>query len=318
MTENNLLRRCWLPTLLTYALFVSSVGAQGPIGTGPMGTGPPPPHGYGRPALQPPAAQAQWTGAPYRLADRPARSQQAVQSQISAAKPGEHPLMPVLLWARDSLKNAQKVQDYSATMVKRERLNGKVGGYEYMFLKVRHKPFSVYMYVLDPPALKGREVLYVKGRNNGKLWAHGTGWQKTFGTVSLSPTGRIAMQGQLYPISEIGFLNLVSRLVEIGEKDSKYGECEVKFYKGAKVQDRTCTCIEVIHPVPRRNFLFHIARIFVDDELNLVIRYASYDWPKTPGAAPELLEEYSYLNLKLNNGFNDADFDTRNPNYHFN
>ena len=32
---------------------------------------------------------------------------------------------------------------------------------------------------------------------------------------------------------------------------------------------------------------------------------------------PELIEEYTYLNLKINNGFTDADFDTKNPNYSF-
>ena len=61
--------------------------------------------------------------------------------------------------------------------------------------------------------------------------------------------------------------------------------------------------------MPRRNFVFHMARIFVDKELNLPIRYESYDWPKEPGGPPELMEEYTYLNLKLNNGFTDADFD---------
>ena len=35
------------------------------------------------------------------------------------------------------------------------------------------------------------------------------------------------------------------------------------------------------------------------------------------GGSPELIEEYTYLNLKLNNGFTDADFDTHNANYHF-
>jgi hypothetical protein len=29
------------------------------------------------------------------------------------------------------------------------------------------------------------------------------------------------------------------------------------------------------------------------------------------------MEEYTYLNMKVNNGFTDADFDIKNPNYHF-
>ena len=41
------------------------------------------------------------------------------------------------------------------------------------------------------------------------------------------------------------------------------------------------------------------------------------DWPREKGGPPELLEEYTYLDLKLNNGFTDADFDTQNPGYRF-
>jgi hypothetical protein len=110
---------------------------------------------------------------------------------------------------------------------------------------------------------------------------------------------------------------LTRRLVEVGEKDVKFGECDVKYYDGAKINNRVCTCIEVVHPVPRRNFLFHLARIFVDKDYNVPIRYESYDWPHEKGGAMELMEEYTYLNLKLNNGFTDADFDSRNPNYKF-
>jgi hypothetical protein len=91
----------------------------------------------------------------------------------------------------------------------------------------------------------------------------------------------------------------------------------VKFIQNANINDRVCTCIQVYHPVPRRNFLFHIARIFVDDELNIPIRYEAYDWPAKQGGAPELIEEYTYIGLKLNNGFTDADFDVNNSNYEF-
>jgi len=231
--------------------------------------------------------------------------------------PNEHPLMPVLRWGQESLKIAEKIQDYSATMVKRERIDGKVNDPEYMFIKIRHKPLSVYMCFLKPDHLKGQEVIWVKGQNNGKLWGHGTGMRKVFGTVPLDPTGPVAMKGNRYPITEIGIENLVRRLIEEGEKDTQYGECEVKYFPGAKINGRTCTCIQVVHPVPRRNFQFHLARIFVDDEYNLPVRFEAHDWPSQPGGSPELIEEYTYVNIKMDNKFTDADFDIRNPDYGF-
>jgi hypothetical protein len=115
----------------------------------------------------------------------------------------------------------------------------------------------------------------------------------------------------------LGLKRLTERLIEVGEHDSKFGECDVKFLPGAKINGRDCTCIQVLHPVPRREFLFHQARIFVDTELNVPIRYEAYDWPPAAGGTPLLMEEYTYLNLKLNNGFTDEDFDTRNSKYSF-
>ncbi len=236
----------------------------------------------------------------------------------SLQHPDEHPLMPALRWAYAGIEEIRGLEDYSCNFVKHERVGGDLLDHEHMFMKVRHRPFSVYMYFLSPPAVRGQEVIFVEGQNDGKMWAHTIGVRdRLVGTVSLSPTGPLAMKGNRYPITEAGILTLVTRLIEIGERDAKFGECDVQFFPDAKVNGRRCTCIQVVHPVPRRNFLFHLARIYVDDELNMPIRYEAFDWPEKQGGKPVLTEEYTYLNFKANNGFTDADFDIRNPSYNF-
>jgi hypothetical protein len=272
------------------------------------------------PSAAPPAADTPKPGdrSPLQLAERPDLASQAAAPQLSAGSASEHPLMPALRWAYEGMGNIEKLSDYSATLVKRERLEGKLGEYQHMFVKVRHNPFSVYMYFISPAKIKGQEVIFVDGKNDGRMWAHTVGFRdKLVGTVSLLPDGPVAMEGQRYPLTELGVLNLTKRLVQVAEHDVKFGECEVKFFKNAKIDERVCTCIQVKHPVPRRNFLFYEARIFVDDEINVPIRYESYDWPKEKGTPAELMEEYTYMKLKLNNGFTDADFDIKNPNYKF-
>jgi hypothetical protein len=150
------------------------------------------------------------------------------------------------------------------------------------------------------------------------MWAHGAGLKNTmFGTLPLKPDGPIAMRNQRYPLTELGILTMTKRLVEVAEEDVKYGECEVKFYKGAKINGRLATCIQVVHPVKRANFRFNKALVFVDDELNIPVRYEAYEWPDAPGDPPPLIEEYTYTDIKLNNGFTDADFSESNPQYHF-
>jgi hypothetical protein len=226
----------------------------------------------------------------------------------------EHPLMPVLRWAEQDLPAIEKLKDYSATLVRRERIRGALSNYEHVFVKIRHAPFSVYACFQAPASVKGQEVIYIVGQNQGNMWAHKPHMAVT---LSVHPEGLIAMSGRHYPLTEIGLVNMVRRLVEVGQRDLKYGECEVTYFPGAKINQRGCTVIQVIHPTPRDVFRFHLARVFVDDELKMPIRYESYDWPREPGGEPRLIEEYTYLDLKLNNGFTDEDFNTRNPEYHF-
>jgi hypothetical protein len=233
----------------------------------------------------------------------------------------QHPLEPALAMAYRTKQNIDtNVKDYSATVVKHERIDGKLSDPEYAMIKVRQHPFSVYMYFLAPKNLQGQECMYVEGANDGKMYAHAPPdtLRGKFGTVSLAPNSPMAMKDQRYPITELGVANLTKRLIEVGEHDKQFGECDVKFYQGAKVNGRVCTMIEVTHPTPRRNFLFNVARIYVDDQLQVPIRYEAYEWPSQPGGAPVLLEEYTYMNLQINQGLTDADFDVHNPNYHFN
>lgn len=312
MTRRNFTGRCWLAAGLASVCLVTLASAQQPPAREPFR----PPGVLVRPRVQN-SQRPSDRGVPLRLAKRP--SPPADQHRaVFTPQPNEHPLMPALRWARQGLKDMEKIKDYSATMVRRDRSSGKVGEYEHIFVKIRQEPFSVYLYFIGPDEFRGREVIYVKGKNNGRMWAHGTGLQRTvFGTVSLPPTGPVAMRGQRYPLTEIGMANMLRRLIEVGEKDTKYGECEVQYFEGAKVNDRSCTCVQVTHPVPRRNFLFNVARIYVDDKLNLPVRYEAYDWPAKPGGEPLLSEEYTFLDVKVNNGFTDADFDTRNSDYNF-
>ena len=264
----------------------------------------------------------------YRVAQAPAPPARPAANQAA-----EHPLQPMIAKAEELLKKMDRdVQDYTAMLVKRERIGNVLHDYQYMQAKIRHEqrnergevtaPFSVYLNFLAPEDIKGREVIYNKGHNGGRLTAHdgGTGLLaaiKSAVTVNLDPTSERAMRGNKYPITDIGVQNLMRKLIEVATEDMKYDEVEVKVFEKTKINDRICTCMQSVHP-KRDHFRFHIARIYIDDELQLPIRYESYGWPTREGEDPPLLEEYTYLNLKINNGFTDRDFDKSNASYNFN
>lgn len=254
--------------------------------------------------------------------------------KVAEAKVGDnpdnptHPLDPAIKLAKQGqVRCNNDVKSYSATLVRRERVDGVLTTHEYIFTKVLNRqvrdgkqvtPFSCYMYFLKPSAVKGRELVYVEGQNEGKFCVHeGSGAKASLPDLWLDPNGALAMKGQRYPITLFGIQNLIDQMIERAVKDKKHGECTVQFRKGATINGRKCTLIQVVHPKRRPHFDFHVAQIFVDDEHKLPVRYAAYDWPTKAGARPALLEEYTYLNVELNPGHTEKDFSPTNETYNF-
>ncbi len=65
--------------------------------------------------------------------------------------------------------------DYTCTFYKQERIGSELGDGQSIELKMRHKPFSVYMKWLSGD--KGREVLYVDGVDDNRMTVHPGGWK---------------------------------------------------------------------------------------------------------------------------------------------
>lgn len=228
----------------------------------------------------------------------------------------EHPLKRATDLARAALEQAQRLQGCTFIMVKRENVNGKLSGHEAVFMKVRTQPFSVYAYTLGPVQPKGREAIYVEGRNGNKAQVHVTGFQhKLLGVLSLDPAGPEMMDGNRNSMTTAGFVNMMTNILKMYDMEGRHPENDVQIYTGAKVDGVPCTCVQNAHSVRRPDFPYHMTRVFYDEQSSLPIRWEAYDWPAKAGAAPALLEEYTYRNVKLNPGLNDTDFDINNPAY---
>ena len=249
-------------------------------------------------------------------------------SSLEATPAAVHPLDRALDMARRGLHGCQNgVSDYTAMLIKRERVGGTLGDHEFMAVKVRNRkmsagqmvqPMGVYINFLKPSSVKGREVIYVEGKNEGNLIAHEGGFKGRFlPTVTIPPTGMLAMRGQRYPMTEIGVENLMVKLIERGTKAREQPDVQCVFRKNARVKNRTCTVLQVTSPTKVEGLDFYQAQVFIDDELDLPIRYIAYDWPAQKGAPLEVIEEYNYLDLKVNVGLSDADFDPHNESYNF-
>ncbi len=225
----------------------------------------------------------------------------------------KHPLTPAVKVAKRSLEEAQKVTAFTANFTKHEVVNGRLQPKSDMFMKWRAKPFSVYFKFINPN--KGREVIYVEGKNNGNLLVHVTGIISFVGTLALSPTSDRVMAETRYPITNSGLVKMVEGVIKQWEKEMKYDETTVKYYKNAKLNGRPCRVIETSHSVKRKQFPFHMTRLYIDAKTILPLRVDQFGYPSRVGGTPPMIERYEYSNVNTNVDLKNIDFDKNNRAY---
>ena len=204
----------------------------------------------------------------------------------------------------------QGVQDYTCVLIKRERLRGQLQADQVITMRVRAQPFSVYLHWDEPRSMAGQEACYVTGRNNGMMRVHSTGLVGAIGGwVTLDPRDPRVMEHSRHSITEAGIGNLIERYGTRWEEERKLNVTD------ARVADfvyntRPCRRVECIHP-PGGQFTYYRSILYFDNETHLPVRVENYDWPRGGrgnAADGELIETYSYINLKLNAGLPDATF----------
>ncbi len=227
----------------------------------------------------------------------------------------ETPIQRAVRTVEECQERYQSINDYTCTFFKRERISGRLIPVHIMDMKVRTKPQSIYLRFQQPA--KGREAIYVAGRHGGKVVAHDVGFNKLLaGTLQLEPTGARAMEDCRHPITEAGIGPLLETVSKRWALELNQNESVVTF-QDMLVGEQHCLMIETTHPEKSAAFLFYRVRLYINKEIGLPTRFEAYNWPKHQGAEPELDEEYTYGDLKLNVGLTELDFDVANRAYSF-
>lgn len=225
-------------------------------------------------------------------------------------------ILPALETAYASRTALQMLPGYTCTFTKNEQLKKGQMLRQVVSLKFRREPFSVYLKYIEPNA--GREVIYVDGRNKGKLQVHeATGLAAVIGTISLFPNGGEAMKENRYPVTMIGMEKMLDVVIEEWEAIAKDPSVKVDLYPQAKIGDAECTMYEILYAVPREPLRNHKSRIYFDKKTKFPIRSEQYAFPVKQGDEPPLVEEYTYSDLKIDAPPVDADFDLKNTSYGF-
>jgi hypothetical protein len=238
--------------------------------------------------------------APFAQAPGPA-------TQPAPAQGPANPMDEPVRLLTEAARAYQQVRDYSCTLVKQERVKGRLQEENVIQLKFRQQPFSVYMRWLGPKGFAGQEVAYVQGKNNNMMRVRSSGVLGTFGFVSISPRDPRALEHSRHTITEAGLGNLINQTYQDWAALRQAGKAQVRLGE-YRYDNRLCTRVEVIRERSPQAYCYR-GVLYFDKQTHLPIRMEAYDWPRAGGPADgELLEAFSYVGLQLNVGLPDATF----------
>lgn len=214
-------------------------------------------------------------------------------------------------------KRLERIESYTATFRKTERLRGVLGAEQTLAMKVRHQPFAVYFKFLNPQA--GKEVVYAEGHHDNKVIAHSTGVSRWLvPRLAVPPDHPLAMAETRHAITEAGLRNLTDKLIEFRKIDLKDHEAVTILDRTTddKGRPRLRSIHKHVNKHPTRPFVY--VEVLYDVDTRIPLQISNYDWPE-PGQEGQriLAERYSYENLDLRATLSALDFDPANPAYAF-
>ena len=198
-----------------------------------------------------------------------------------------------------------QVDQYTATFLLQERIDGELDAAQSVALKFK-KPFKVSMRWLDG-SNKGRLALYPFGSSGEKLLVRVPTFVGSV-TLTLDPGGSLAMRRRRHPITDVGMGRLLDFYKESVRRDPHLGEFSVEDRGEQTTFDRpTQRYFLGSRSKHTRGYDGMSAVIDVDREHRLPIYTEIFDGNN------QLVERYGYLDLRLNPGLTDADFDPKHP-----
>jgi hypothetical protein len=210
-----------------------------------------------------------------------------------------------------------KVESYTATFHKQERIKGKLGPEQTLAMKVRQRPFAVYLKFLAPT--HGKEVVYAEGHHDNKVIAHGGGVARFLvPRLAVPPEHPLALADSRHAVTEVGLANLTSRLIHFREKDLEDDEAITLLDRVTDCKGRSRLRSVHFHPTFHEGRPFAKVEVLYEPGTFLPLEIHNYDWPR-PGHEGDLLlaEHYAYEDLRLDATLTAMDFDPANPDYAF-
>jgi hypothetical protein len=244
-------------------------------------------------------------GQPLASADPAPEAKPAAPLAAAPANPLDQPIA----WLQEAKKNHSRIRDYTCTLGKQERIKGQLQPENVIAFKYRNLPFSVNMRWLAPQKNAKQEVSYVHGWNNGQMRVHAPGLLGgVAGWKSIDPRDPRVMEHSRHTIYEAGIGNLINHTLRNWDMERRVNKTKVHVSE-YDYNNRRCLRIETTRPERIQGFYCYRSVLYIDKETKLPVRTENYDWPRAGGpAGGDLLESFSFIDLRFNVGLTDADF----------
>jgi hypothetical protein len=200
-----------------------------------------------------------------------------------------------------AMKNYEtKIQDFTGTLYKQERINDNLKETEEISVKFKEDPFSLVMnWEKNHGAVD--KLLYVEGQNENKIVVHPAGWLSWIKSVKRDPRDKQVQQSSRKTPDQFGFRRTLESMLEVYEQAQKNNDLKIAYLGQTEVYGRPCVSMERTLPAKPE---YPYARLVMDFDVQylLPISISCYDWQG------RLLSRYVYENLKFNVGLNAATF----------
>ena len=213
---------------------------------------------------------------------------------------------------------------YTAVFSKQERIGGKLLKEQIMQLKLRHRPFSVYMKWTK--LYKGQQVLYVDGQNGGKMIVKLGGWKKRLPALKLDPTGKTAMKENRYPITKAGVLGMIREALKLRRADIEHADqVRCRMTEDVEFAGRPCWGFVVEYADRKASPSYRKAEMLIDKEWSVPVMVRNFTWPEDDKKVDDeskldedtLLEYYTFRDFEFMREIAQGEFDRKNKAYRF-
>ena len=248
-----------------------------------------------------------------RLSGPPALAATATKS-LPAVEPSPLPdpvktADPLGAMLSDAKTAYSKVRDYSCLFLRQERIKDVLGMEQVAEMKVRVKSFSVAVRFARPESVAGLEERYVAGSRLDKVKYRPAGAKGVNGFQLVSLDDPKILAETRHPITEIGIGATIDLLISMTSREKTLGNSLEIFTSDYQFGGKNVTRYEIFAKRAHAHRYAYRTLVYVDKESKLPVRIEAYGEPKAGMITGDLLECYSYTDVKLNVGIGESAFE---------